>query len=398
MKDRLILNVLEKYVVSENIKLSEIPKTTRLEELGITSISFIKFIVDVEKTFGIEILDSDLIISNFYNIDILCKTISKYINEKYSSKKVLVCDCDDVLWTGIAGEEKISIEANNKEFHLMIKRIIERGGIVCICSKNTKKNIEQTFNSSILAISLNDMAVIKTDTNNKCCSIEEIGIELNLSLDSFVFVDNSDYEIGYINVVFPEIITVKFGSDFAFFEEQINCLFPNIESLNRTQLFFEQKQREKEKELSPSISEYNFSLKTVLSCELATSSQFMRMAELSQRTNQFNLSNNKYCIKEIEKMYSSGKFDFYVLSAKDKYGDMGIVGAAIVEKSDKILIKDFYISCRVFDREFEDYFIEFIKKQYKKSTIYGIINISEKNKKFSDFYKRHKVLLYGNRN
>ncbi len=116
-------------------------------------------------------------------------------------------------------------------------------------------------------------------------------------------------------------------------------------------------------------------------------------SELSQRTNQFNLSDVRYTEEEINYFIRDEGYCVYVLSASDKYGDMGLVGAAVVRKTENPVIIGFFLSCRVFGRGFEEHFLNKIKSNFAVS-MYGIYKRTDKNKRFEDFYPKNGVEVY----
>ena len=240
-----------------------------------------------------------------------------------------------------------------------------------------------------IPIAWKDIVCVKTNSKNKAESITEIATELNLSLDSFVFIDDSDYEIGLINSILPEVETLKAVNYDSEFIERLKGLFGSNSnnSMDRTQLYREQKEREKEKIHFHSIDEYNYSLQTEYICDLADESQADRISELSFRTNQFNLSGGRYSKGEVIDFIHDKNYKVFALKAKDKYGDMGIVCVAVVEEtSDKYIIKNFMLSCRVFNRNFEKVMIDVVRKYTSDKPLYGIYIETEKNKTRRGFY------------
>ena len=364
-----------------------------LTEIGMTSLTFIEFIVKLEEALGIEVLDSDLLFDHFENKKKLFETLSKYIpGEAYSLKKVLILDADNVLWKGISGEEELRIDETVREFQEFLLTLHHRGVLLCLCSKNQPELIEQAFASPDMLLNKEHFAVFLANRHDKASNITMISKELNLSPDSFVFADDSDYELGFIALNLPEITTVKVDYTAPDFFEKIAALFANVQAsskLNRTQLYREQKEREKEKHRFTSVQEYNRSLKTKTICRLATADECERLAELSARTHQFNLSNMQYTPTELESLLSDHDSAVFSLSVRDKYGDMGIIGMAVVKKK---TIEAFLLSCRVFDRDFELVLLDKIKETIGTS-LFGIYRATEKNQQYTDFYKKNGVTV-----
>ncbi len=394
MNKAKILELLGDILDIEKQNLLEMPIDTKLSDLGLSSIQFIQFIVALEEEFEIEILDSDLILSNFETIEILYQTLEKYFLSENVFKKVLICDCDNVLWHGISGEEEIYTDDLIDKFQETVIDLYNHGVLICLCSKNEPENIETAFDSLEMPLKKNHILVSKINLTDKATNIKEIALELNISADSFVFVDDSVYELDLVSSIIPEITTIRADYSDGGCIERIKSYFEsNTIDINRTQQYREQKEREKEKQLYSTAEEFNASLKTEVTCGLALPSQVSRISELSQRTNQFNLSNARYSESEITLFISDENYSVYALSASDKYGDMGIVGAAIIHKSDKPVIISFFLSCRVFGRGFEELLINKIKSDFPNS-LNGIYKKTVKNKRFETFYSENGVELY----
>ena len=394
MNKEKILEVLGNIIDINKEQLLKTSVDTKLTDLGLTSIQFIQFIVAIEEEFEIEILDSDLIMTNFETIEMLFSTLEKYFTSKSALKKVLICDCDNVLWHGISGEEEIYLDAAVLKFQETLIELYNRGILICLCSKNEPENVESVFNSLEMPLKKNHILISKINLTDKATNIKEIALELNLSADSFVFVDDSKYELDLVSSIIPDITTVLADYSNCDFIEKIKGFFDGSSTdINRTRQYRDQKEREKEKQRYASAEEFNASLKTEIKCETASPAQAARISELSQRTNQFNLSDVRYTEEEINYFIRDEGYCVYALSASDKYGDMGLVGAAVVRKTENPVIIGFFLSCRVFGRGFEEHFLNKIKSNFAVS-MYGIYKRTDKNKRFEDFYPKNGVEVY----
>lgn len=388
--DKAKILLILSYTLNADIdEIRNYPNDKPLIEIGFTSMCFIRFIVTVEEEFNIEIYDSDLLLKNFQTIDLIFKTLHKYF-EFDSVKKVLICDCDNVLWHGIAGEEEIYIDDKNIRFQNTLIQLYNNGVLICLCSKNEPTNIDNAFDLLYMPLSKEHITLSKVNLLYKFTNIKLIAAELNLSLDSVVFIDDSDYEIGLINALLPEVETIKVNyTDVAFIDEIKSKFTQQSSDINRTTLYKQQKEREKEKFRFDSIDEYNDSLNTEIVCTIAEIEQAKRIAELSQRTNQFNLSGTRYTSDEITEYINNDSYIVLYLSAQDKYGDMGIVGTSIIKfefENETAVIESFNLSCRVFDRGFEYVMIDTIKNLVGGKTLRGIYNRTDKNHRYVDFW------------
>lgn len=335
---------------------------TPLKDFGLTSIAFIQFVVALEDEFGIEVLDSDLDFGKFSTVNALFGTLEKYFS-KNTLKKVLVCDCDNVLWRGISGEEPTVIDAAADAVQNELLRLYNAGVLLCICSRNQPGNISAAFPSAGMTLKREHILISKVSGNDKPSALREIAAELNLSPDSFVFVDDSDYEIGLVSALIPEITVIRADEDDPELCAKIDSCFEGADSdIDRTKQYRNQKEREKEKLRCKSVEEYNNSLESRVETSLCSEEDAPRVAELSQRTNQFNLSGARYTEDDVRRFIASDEYRVLSLRASDKYGDMGIVGAAVVCLGDSPVIEGFFISCRVFGRGFENLLLDEVKR------------------------------------
>ena len=392
-----ILSLLGETLEKDVEEIRRFPSGAPLTELGLDSIRFIRFIVAFEEAFDVEILDSDLLLSNFETLDVLFSTLQKYIEKPMPLKKVLVCDCDNVLWHGIAGEEKLGIDEAVLDFQQDLIRLYDGGILLCLCSRNEPEHIDEAFATLDMPLCKEHFICTRINRQDKARNLKEMAAELNLSLDSFVFVDDSDYEIGLIRSLLPDVETVKADYADLSFMDTLKTLFrPQAsQDSNRTQLYREQKEREKAKQRFSAVEEYNQSLDTRLTCTLATQDQAERIAELSQRTNQCNLSGVRYTKEEIEAFLSCDEYGVLSLAVTDTYGDMGIVGAAVVHLAEKrAVVEGFFLSCRVFDRGFETVLLDKIKEVCAGKALSGVYRPPQKKRRYCHFYEDNGVAVY----
>lgn len=395
-KDRIIELLAE--ILQKNVaEIRNINEETDLAEIGLDSMNFIALVVNMEEEFNILVNDSDLRMENFKTVGVIFKTMGKYFNTPAPLKKVFIIDCDNVLWSGISGEEIISLGDINIRFQKELIKLYEQGVLLCLCSKNEPQNIEDAFNMPGMILKWEHITCAKINLNDKAQNIQDIAVKLNLLIDSFVFADDSDYELGLVNALLPDIDTVKVDYSDLRFIETVKSFFGYApdQDINRTQLYKEQKEREKEKLNFKTVDEYNKSLETKYICASVSEEQIERIAELSQRTNQFNLSCRRYNADEIKQIIDSDNYSVITLSITDRYGDMGIVGAAVLRNMETIAVIDsFMISCRVFGRNFEYIMLDKIKELSCGKDLYGIYVHNEKNQRYGEFYKENGIKYY----
>lgn len=383
---RLVIDILK--LTDEDTSLSD---EENLIDLGLTSIDLVTLVVSIEKKCNIEIANSDLYFDNFKSINNIYSTISKYVKKPVSTnetaiKKVLVCDCDGVLWNGVAGEGCLSFE-EKWNYHSLLFDLYHKGVLLCICSKNSADSIYNAFLEIPSSLSLDLFVSVYTGVKNKAQCLLDIAHELNLDIRSFVFVDDSNYETGLINKYLPQVYVVKPDQYGNYIDELRSAFALSTGTSERTVQYLAQKERIKQRIAIPSIDEYNKAIKTQITIRVAQTSDTHRIAELSQRTNKFNLSSLHLTNSIVNEMLSNNEYLILVLSASDLYGDMGIVASAIVNITVSLII-GFFVSCRVFDRGFEKALLKEVLVRVGKE-VKGLVKESSSNKEYINFYQKN---------
>lgn len=393
MMEKIICETLSEILEKDIGAIVEHDIRQSLSDLGLDSLHFVKLVVKLEEHFCIEIDDSDLVLANFLTIESINKTLEKYVCKKTCVKKVVVTDCDDVLWRGVVGEEDIRIDSICSKYHCVLKKLQMAGVLICICSKNREEQIRNAFNDLDLEIKYSDFVAIRANDLDKTTNLFSIADELNISLSSFVFLDNSEYEIGFVSSLLPEIATIRVIEDDDSWLELLEAMFEITESsIDRTKMYLEQKNREKSKALFNNVEEYNKFLNTKLECRFVKLDDVGRICELSQRTNRFNLSARRYKSQELKDLLFNSDYVLLAFSANDMYGDMGIIGCVVIRRSCQV-IEAFMLSCRAFGRGFENMMLEKIKELFPCNPIYGVLSVNEQNDEFSHFYECNGILL-----
>lgn len=288
------------------------------------------------------------------------------------SKKALVMDCDNTMWKGIVGEdstEGIGMSAANKdgiyfeEVQHLAKALSTTGVVLAINSKNNYSDVETVFEKrNDMFLRNEDFLVKKINWQDKVSNLKEIASEINIGIDSLVHLDDSDFEINYIKSNLPDVTTVQVPGALNTYPQvfrQTMNLFYNIssssEDVHRNKMYREEKQRDCEKEKYSTVEDYLKSLELELSVSVNNASQLERISQMTQKTNQFNLTTFRYTESQIDSMLKDGKHFVFSYSLRDKFGNYAVTALAIVNivAPTQAVIDTFLMSCRIIGRNVE---------------------------------------------
>jgi FkbH-like protein len=328
------------------------------------------------------------------------------------AKKALLLDCDNTLWKGVIGEDgmqgvNMSASSNaGKPYHdvqQMAKYLAANGVILVLVSKNNLHDVEEVFKKhQDMVLKPEDIVLWKVNWTDKSTNIREVAKELNIGLDSLVFVDDSDFEINLVKQQLPEVLALqvpKQAYDYKnVFTEMALAHFSlasTEEDKNKAKQYKELFEREKEKQQFGSTEEYIQSLEIKVEMKLNDLDNLSRLAQLTQKTNQFNLTTRRYTETEIEHFLNDNSHYVFSCGVSDKFGDSGITVMAIVKPGTQEVkqahIDIFLMSCRVIGRNIETAvmleIIDFLKaKGFSKATAAYLP--TAKNNQVVEFYER----------
>lgn len=304
---------------------------------------------------------------------LLEKTCDKIVSP---DKKVIILDCDNTLWGGIVGEDgvdKLLCDLNADgityyHFQQFLKSRKSIGFLLCLCSKNNEEEVKEVFLKKRMPLNWDDFVVRKVNWYDKDCNIKEIANELNLGTDSFIFIDDNDFELNIVKESLPQVTVFRMTPDYANFTELIQDLdfFKKSitqEDLSKTEQYKNEVKRKVFEGKSLNFEEYRKSLEIVISIHENILGDLIRVAQLTEKTNQFNFNKKFYSVEELNQNISSGVFKCFTLRVSDKFGDYGLVGVIIIEiKNDKTILENFILSCRILGRRVEFDFLNGVQK------------------------------------
>jgi len=322
-------------------------------------------------------------------------------------KKCLILDLDNTIWGGIIGDDgleniqigSLGIGKAFTELQYWIKKLKNRGVIIAVCSKNTEAVAMEPFQKHPdMVLHLDDIAVFIANWDNKADNIRKIQSILNIGFDSMVFLDDNPFERNMVRENIPEITVPELPVDPADYLEYLYTL-----NLFETVSFSEadsERTKQYQVEAKRTILQTSFtneddflkSLDMVSLVEPFNKFNTPRVAQLSQRSNQFNLRTVRYTEADIELLSQKEDVFTYSFTLEDKFGDNGLISVLILEKedSDTLFINTWLMSCRVLKRGMEHFILNTIvdfAHQQGYTYLKGEYLPTTKNEMVKDHYK-----------
>ncbi len=335
---------------------------------------------------------------------------SYYLSLNKTSKKLIVIDLDNTLWGGVVGDvgaENLILGGHNaigeayKDFQSALKVLTKRGVVLAITSKNEETVAMNAIeNHSEMVLRKSDFVAWRINWDDKAKNIFEIAQELNLGLDSIVFLDDNPFERERIKHSLPEVFVPELPTDpllYKHFLMQLDCFNSNTiseEDRKRTELYSIEKQRLEHKNGFNDLEEWLKSIDIKVKCEELNSENLQRVLQLLNKTNQMNLLTARYTEKELlDRSFDDNHFTF-AFSVKDNFGDAGLTGVIGLQVVDEVLIfTDFVLSCRVIGRKIEETMLSIAINLARKLNLKFVeakYISTEKNKPCLDFFQHSK--------
>ncbi len=302
----------------------------------------------------------------------LAYNVSNIIKAIYGkNKKALVLDLDNTLWGGVVGDdgaENIEIGQETpmaqlySEFQAYIKSHKDLGVLLTVNSKNDEENALAGLNRPDSVLKPEDFLVIKANWENKDKNIAEIATELNIGTDSLVFVDDNPAERNIVRTYVPGVAVPEVGD----VVEYITCLdrcgyFETIrlsqDDYKRNEMYRANMERKKQLDSFENYEDYLTSLEMKAEIEAFSPVYMSRIAQLTNKSNQFNLTTKRCSLADIETIAKNDNYITLYGKLQDKFGDNGVVSVVfghVDEKQKTVFHIDLWLmSCRVLKRDME---------------------------------------------
>jgi len=321
-------------------------------------------------------------------------------------KKAIVLDLDNTLWGGIIGDDgieniqigELGIGRAFTELQYWLKQLKARGIILAVCSKNYEHIALEPFEKHPdMVLRPDDIAVFVANWDNKVDNIRHIQSVLNIGFDSMVYLDDNPFERNMVRNEIPALAIPELPEDpaeYLGFLRRLN-LFETAaitgEDSERTKQYREEAKRVTLQKAYANEDEFLESLG--MKCTVKPFDKFNtpRVAQLSQRSNQFNLRTVRYTEQDIERIARDDDYTTFTFSLEDKFGDYGLIGVIILKyRGDTAFIDTWFMSCRVLKREMENFMLNAIVENAKSKGIKQIVGEyipTPKNELVKDHYK-----------
>jgi len=380
--NKLIAQTAKEY---KHIHLLDLPSI--IEEIGTAKVYDKRFLFMAKSPFSSHALNK------------IAFNLTRIINNLNGQPiKAIIVDADNTLWKGILGEDGSDNLAINQsqfpgncyyEFQKQLIYLQSKGIILCLVSKNNENELIEFMNSSKNCLLKEaSFAIHRINWKRKSENVLDIIQELNIGKESVIFIDDNPYEIEEVCTFIPGINTILLPSTpqeipFILKESNLfNHLPENQIDVDKTQQYQTQATRNKFKSKFESFDDYLKSLEIVSTIEIVKEESYQRIAELTQKTNQFNLSTIRLDETKLIKFITNGHL-VLKLDVIDKFGEYGLTGAAFIRSTqDGFFIENILLSCRILGKNIEQLFLKKIISMLQEIKSDAIIE--------SQYIKSHK--------
>lgn len=333
-------------------------------------------------------------------MDIVCAVKGQF-------KKCLILDLDNTVWGGVIGDDGLEgiqlghglgIGKAFTEFQMWVKKLKQRGIIICVASKNNEETAKEPFEKHPdMVLKLDDIAVFQANWDTKVDNIRTIQQILNIGFDSMVFLDDNPFERNIVRENIKGITVPELPEDPAEYLEYLYSLnlfetasYSNLDK-DRTKQYQVEAQRVSLSKTFTNEADFLKSLNMVSVVSGFTKFNTPRVAQLSQRSNQFNLRTIRYTDADIEALANDPNVIDLSFTLEDKFGDNGLIAVIIMKPMDKetLFVDTWFMSCRVLKRGMENFTLNTMVEKAKATGYKKIIGEyvpTPKNKMVENHY------------
>jgi len=324
------------------------------------------------------------------------------------TSKVLVTDLDNTLWGGIIGEDgmagiKIGPEYPGAAYQSLQRALLDlsrKGILLAVCSKNNLDDAMEAIEKHPgMLLRPNHFAAVRINWTDKAQNLREIAEELNVGIDSLAFIDDNPFEREQVRASLPEVTVLDLPQNPLEYAAAVrNCpvferLTLSTEDQQRTEMYVAQRQRAGAEQKFQSKEDFFRFLEQEAELAPVSPLTLARVSQLTQKTNQFNLTTRRYSEAQIADMAKLPDWKIFSIKVRDRFGDHGLVGVAMThDAGEQCEVDTFLLSCRVIGRTVETallaHLAETASRRGRKRLI-GYFIPTKKNAPARDFYQQH---------
>jgi FkbH-like protein len=333
-------------------------------------------------------------------VDIALATIGRAV-------KCVVLDLDNTLWGGVVGDDGLEgiglgdLDDGGafRSLQLFMRELWRRGILLAVCSKNNEEIARRVFREHPdMVLREEHIAVFVANWDDKASNIAKIREKLNIGYDAMVFLDDNPFERNLVRQLIPQIIVPELPEDPGLYVRAVSelNLFESAGrselDAQRTEMYQTQEKRSAEMQRFTDVKEYLRSLDSKIHMRPFEARDLGRIAQLIQRSNQFNLTTRRYSEAQCEAMMSDPQLLTYSVNVRDRFGDFGLIAVGVLRKCPGYLeIDTFLMSCRVLQRGVEQYAMNRIfeyAREGKFERVVGRYIPTAKNVMVEGFYRQ----------
>jgi FkbH-like protein len=324
-------------------------------------------------------------------------------------KKCLVLDLDNTLWGGVLGEDgvdgiQLGGDYPGKAYSYWQRSLLQlahRGVILAVCSKNNEADVLEAWEKNpAMVLKREHFSAVRINWQDKATNMRELASELNIGLDSMVFLDDNPAERELIKQMFPEVEVPDFPDKpyrlMPFFKELVERYFRiytvTDEDRQKTEQYRANALRNAEQSRFADLDTYLYSLDMSLDVIPADEHNLPRIAQMTQKTNQFNLTTKRYSESDVQQRLDTG-WRIYCMSVSDRFGDNGITGTIFLKPVDDktVNIDTLLLSCRILGKGIEEAFFKTVLNLLRLDgyrMVTALYLPTSKNGQTADFFDR----------
>ena len=327
--------------------------------------------------------------------------------------KVLAVDLDNTLWGGVIGEDgmggiKVGPEYPGAAYQALQRALLDlsrKGILLAVCSKNNLDDAMEALEKHLgMLVRAKHFAALRINWSDKAQNLREIAQELNVGIDALAFLDDSPFEREQVRAALPEVTVIDLSHNdlprnpLEYASAVRNCaaferLTLSSEDQQRTEMYVAQKRLAEAEQRFQSKEDFFRFLEQEAELEPVSDLTLARVAQLTQKTNQFNLTTRRYTEPQIAEMAKQPEWHIFSIRVRDRFGDHGLVGVAIAhDEGEQCEVDSFLLSCRVIGRTVETALLAHLAEsaaQRGRKRLAGWFLPTRKNAPARDFYRQH---------